>query len=97
MMKEGTYDWENKNARYVADDFKLHFKICPRRFLKTDVPAKAPRRDCPFRSRYGGGHCILPSGFKYLFHKIGATAYAPTTKLICYLDSDSREENEDGC
>ena len=88
-------EWENKNAKYVVSEFKLYFKICPRRFLKTDVPAKAPRRDCPFRSRRNG-ECILPSGFRYLFGKIGATAIAPSTKLVCYLeyDSESREEDE---
>jgi len=94
MKREGTYDWENKNAKYVADEFKLYFKICPRKFLKTDMPAKAPREDCPFRSRYGDCHCIFPSGFKYLFHKIGATAYAPITKLKCYLNSQIREIDE---
>ena len=94
MKREGTYDWENRNARYDADNFRLYFKVCPRRFLKTDVPAKAPRRDCPFRSSYGDGHCILPSGFRYLFHKIRGTAYAPVTKMFCYLNSQSREENE---
>ena len=89
-MKDGPItDWENKNARYVAKDFTLHFKRCPRCFLKTDMPAKAPRSDCPFRARHSRsrdeGQCILPSGFKYLFKKIGGTAYAPDTKLKCYL------------
>lgn len=80
------FDWENRNAKYIASKFKLIFKRCPRSFLKTDVPAKAPRRDCPFRSRCPEGSCILPSGFRYLFKKIGATAYAPSTKMVCYRE-----------
>lgn len=83
-------DWENRNAKYISSEFKLFFKRCPRSFLKTDVPAKAPRLDCPFRgtawSRCTPGSCILPSGFRYLFNKIGATAYAPSTKIICYRE-----------
>ena len=93
MMKDGPItDWENKNARYVAKEFRLHFKRCPRRFLKTDVPAKAPRRDCPFRATHIRGRdedeCILPSGFRYLSKKIGATGFAPCIKLICYLENE---------
>ena len=92
-MKDGPItDWENKNARYVAKEFRLHFKRCPRRFLKTDVPAKAPRRDCPFRATHirgrDEGECILPSGFRYLSKKIGATGFAPCIKLTCYLENE---------
>lgn len=80
------FDWENRNAKYVASEFKLYFKKCPRSFLKTDKPAKAPRLDCPFRSRWTEGYCFLPSAWKYLFRKIGATAYAPSTKMVCYRE-----------
>lgn len=76
--------WENSNALWASAIRQLKFKRCPRRFLKTDVPAKAPRKDCPFRSRVDGS-CILPSGLRYMKRKNKGLELSD--KMICYLDS----------
>ena len=78
--------WENSNALWASAKNELRFKRCPRRFLKTDVPAKAPRRDCPFRSRVDG-HCILPSGYRYMKRKNKGLELSD--KMVCYLDYKS--------
>lgn len=76
--------WENSNAIWRPPKRQLKYKRCPRSFLKTDVPAKAPRKDCPFRSRVDGS-CILPSGYKYM--KRMNRGLELSDKMVCYLDS----------
>jgi hypothetical protein len=80
-----------QNRNYVFDEQvnAFIFLRCPRSFLKTDMPAKAPRKDCPFRGHdnwamtnpLNGMRCYLPSGLRYA-EKHGIDIWK--TERICY-------------
>jgi hypothetical protein len=80
-------EWENRNALY--DGRYLHFKKCPRSFLKTDVPAKHPRTDCPFLAKHmTKSFCLLPSGMRYMIRMcLGEKTVKSIMEMdrICYL------------
>ncbi len=84
----------NRNFMVDSSTGEFYFLRCPRSFLKTDMPAKKPRKDCPFRSHFvkNGEGCLLPTGLFYAERKLRRSIkFDAFDTPVCYLCGGGEE------